>query len=49
VANRSALKLHDIVVSKAQDGHHLLIVMAMPDDRMSLVNRGDGCRLTAVH
>jgi len=42
LANRSALKLNDIVVSKVEDGHHLLIVTAMPDDQMSLVFRGDG-------
>lgn len=42
MANRSALKLNDIVVSKVEDGHHLLIVTAMPDDQMSLVYRGDG-------
>jgi len=30
VANRSALKLNDIVVSKVEDGHHLLIVTAVP-------------------
>jgi hypothetical protein len=42
LANRSELKLNDIVVSKVEDGHHLLIVTAMPDDQMSLVYRGDG-------
>ena len=42
MANRSALKPHDIVVSKVEDGHQLLIVTAMPDDQMSLVYRGDG-------
>jgi hypothetical protein len=42
MANRTVLKLHDIVVSRVEDGHHLLIVTAMPDDRMSLVYRGNG-------
>ena len=42
MANRNALKLNDIVVSKVANGHQLLIVMAMPDDQMSLVYRGDG-------
>jgi hypothetical protein len=42
LANRSNLKLNDVVVSQVDDGHHLLIVTAMPDDAMSLVYRGDG-------
>jgi hypothetical protein len=42
LANRSALKLNDIVVSKVESGHHLLIITAMPDDQTSLVYRGDG-------
>jgi hypothetical protein len=42
LAIRSELKLNDIVVSKVEDGHHVLIVTAMPDDPMSLVYRGDG-------
>ena len=42
MANRSALKLNDIVVSRVEDGHHLLIVTAMPENQMSLVYRGDG-------
>jgi len=42
LANRTNLKLNDIVVSKADDGHQLLIVTAMPDDEVSLVYRGDG-------
>lgn len=42
MAIRSELKLNDIVVSKVEDGHHVLIVTAMPDDPMSLVYRGDG-------
>lgn len=42
MANRTNLKLNDIVVSQVEDGHHLLIVTAMPDDEMSLVYRGDG-------
>ena len=40
--NRTVLKLNDIVVSRVDDGYHLLIVTAMPDDEMSLVYRGDG-------
>lgn len=40
--NRSALKLNDIVVSRVEDGHHLLVVTAKPDEEMSLVYRGDG-------
>jgi hypothetical protein len=42
LVNRSALKLNDIVVSRVDGGHDLLIVTAMPDDVMSLVFRGDG-------
>jgi len=42
LAIRSELKLNDIVVSKVEEGHHVLIVTAMPDDPMSLVYRGDG-------
>jgi hypothetical protein len=34
--------LKDIVVSKVENGHHLLIVTALPDEHMSLVYRGDG-------
>ena len=30
------------MVSQVEDGYHLLIVTAMPDDEMSLVYRGDG-------
>ena len=43
--NSNAPKLHDIVVSKVDGGHHLLKVSAMPDDRMSLLYRGDGWSL----
>jgi len=42
LANRTNLKLNDIVVSQVEDGHHLLIVTAAADDEMSLVYRGDG-------
>jgi hypothetical protein len=42
LVNRSVLKLNDIVVSRVDDGYHLFIVTAMPDDEMSLVYRGDG-------
>jgi hypothetical protein len=41
-ATRSELKLNDVVVSKVEDGHHLLIVTSTPDDQMSLIYRGDG-------
>ena len=34
MATRSELKLNDVVVSKVEDGHHLLIVTAMPDDQI---------------
>ena len=42
MANRRELKPNDIVVSKVEDGHHLLMVTAMPDDQIALVYRGDG-------
>ncbi len=42
MTNRSLLKLNDIVVSQVEDGYHLLIVTATPDEEMSLVYRGDG-------
>lgn len=42
MATRSELKLNDVVVSKVDDGYHLLIVTAMPRDQMSLIYRGDG-------
>ena len=42
MATRSELKLNDVVVSKVEDGHHLLIVTAMPNDQMSLIYRGEG-------
>ena len=42
MATRSELKLNDVVVSKVEDGHHLLIVTTMPNDQMALVYRGDG-------
>ena len=42
MANRTNLKLNDIVVSQVENGYHLLMVTAMPDDEMSLVYRGDG-------
>jgi hypothetical protein len=42
LANRSNLKLNDIVVSRVENGHHLLIITAAPDEVMSLVYRGDG-------
>jgi hypothetical protein len=42
LVNRSNLKVNDIVVSKVEDGHHLLIVTAKPDDLLSLMYRGDG-------
>jgi len=42
LVNRSVLKLNDIVVSRVEDGHQLLVVTAKPDEEMSLVYRGDG-------
>ena len=42
MATRSELKLNGVVVSKVEDGHHLLIVTAMPNDQMALIYRGDG-------
>jgi hypothetical protein len=42
LASRNDLKLNDVVVSKVDDGHHLLIVTAMPDDQLSLIYRGSG-------
>ena len=42
MATRSELKLNDVVVSKVEDGHHLLIVTDMPNDQMSLIYRGNG-------
>ena len=42
VATRDQLKLNDIVVSKVEDGHDLLIVTLMPDDELSLIYRGAG-------
>jgi hypothetical protein len=40
--NRREPKLNDVVVSKVVNGHDLLIVTVMPEDRMSVVYRGDG-------
>ena len=42
MATRSELKPNDVVVSKVEDGHLLLIVTAMPNDQMSLIYRGNG-------
>ena len=42
MATRNELKLNDVVVSKVEDGHEVLIVTAMPGNQMSLVYRGDG-------
>lgn len=36
------LKVNDIVVSKVEDGHDLLMVTVMPDDWLSLIYRGSG-------
>jgi len=41
VTDRSALDVDDVVVSKVQEGHLLWIVTAHPDDRLSLVDRGN--------
>jgi hypothetical protein len=43
--NSQAPNLNDVVVSRVPDGYHLAIVTSMPDDRMSLVYRGDGWNL----
>jgi hypothetical protein len=40
--NEQGPRLNDVVVAMVAEGHHLLIVTAMPDDRMSLVYRGEG-------
>ena len=40
MADSSALNIDDVVVSKVQEGHLLLIVTADPADRLSLVYRG---------
>ena len=42
MAPRHQLKLNDIIVSKVEDGHDLLIMTVMPDDELSLVYRGAG-------
>ncbi len=39
--DRSELNVDDVIVSKVQDGHLLLIVTADPSDRLSLVYRGN--------
>ena len=39
--DRSELDVDDVIVSKVQDGHLLLIVTADPSDRLSLVYRGN--------
>ena len=43
--NGQAPNLNDVVVSRVANGYHLVIVTAMPDDRMSLVYRGEGWNL----
>ena len=40
MADKHALTVNDVVVSKAHDGHQLLIVSADPSDRLSLLYRG---------
>ena len=42
MANRSELKLNDIVVSRNDEGHDLLIVTSAPTDHISLMYRGAG-------
>ena len=42
MATRSQLKLNDVVVSKVEDGHDLLIVTVEPGDELSLIYRGAG-------
>ena len=41
MADRNALNVDDVVVSKSQDGHLLWIVTADPSDRLSLMQRGN--------
>lgn len=41
MANNSALTVDDVVVSKVEDGHLLLIVTPDPADRLSLLYRGN--------
>jgi hypothetical protein len=41
MADRPALDVDDVVVSKVQDGHLLWIVTADPSDRLSLMYRGN--------
>jgi hypothetical protein len=38
--DRTALALHDVVVSKVRDGHLLLVMTSMPGDPLSLLFRG---------
>ena len=45
VADRSALKVNDIVVSKVEHGYNLSIMTAMSNNPMSLIYRGDGWNL----
>lgn len=40
MADRQALTVNDVVVSKAHEGHQLLIVTADAGDRLSLLYRG---------
>jgi hypothetical protein len=41
MAGSAELTLNDIVVSKEADGHRLLIVRALPAERLSLLYRGN--------
>jgi hypothetical protein len=41
MADRSALDVDDVVVSKVQGGHLLWMVTADPSDRLSLMYRGN--------
>jgi hypothetical protein len=41
MAEPSELKINDVVVSKVPEGHQLLIVTALPWDRLSLRYRGN--------
>ena len=38
--NRSALALHDVVVSKVPEGHLLFVMTNMPGESLSLLFRG---------
>jgi hypothetical protein len=45
LANRSNLKLNDIVVSQVDGGHQVLTITAAVDEEISVVYRGNGWTL----